>query len=418
MTTAASLHPPLAPIKVRSWLSKAIGLLVGMTVVNAGNYALNLVLGRLLDPPAFAAVTLVSTLLLVAASGGTAVQVAVAKFVAEHEAAGDTEGRDRLVKYASTKTLHTSLALFLVLLISAPYTSRLFQMPGTAPILWFVAALPPFLLLCVGRGVHQGKQATSLFMRSFHVEMIVRFGLSVALVFLGFGATGACFAVLASVVFSLLVAIPRGRGATPENAAAFRQFIVTAMVAQVAIAIFKQADVFVVKARFSDEMAGQFSAILLAGRVVFFATLSVVSAMFPAVSAKALKKEPHGHLAVSSLGLVLAVGAPLVLIAYAWPEASLRLLFGEKYLGLAGALGFYTLGALGFALANVLVDYNLAQGNKAPALISIAFGITKTAFSVTLATTIGHVVALHAIFSFALFFVLCSYSYFRRHAQT
>jgi len=65
------------------YLSDTTLLFAAMLIVNAGNYALNLVLGRLLGPVAFAEVSVIATIVLMLSFVAIGLQLTSAKFVAE-----------------------------------------------------------------------------------------------------------------------------------------------------------------------------------------------------------------------------------------------------------------------------------------------------------------------------------------------
>ena len=57
--------------------------------------------------------------------------------------------------------------------------------------------------------------------------------------------------------------------------------------------LISNSDIIMVKRFFEPEIAGQYAAVALIGRIVFFATWSVVTALFPIVARKQQKGESH-----------------------------------------------------------------------------------------------------------------------------
>ena len=102
----------------------------------------------------------------------------------------------------------------------------------------------------------------------------------------------------------------------------------------------------------------------LIGRIVFFATWSVVTVLFPIVAQKHKKGEPHRHLLYLSLGLVMAVSGAIFAATLVIPELIVSVLFGQAYMSVAPLLWRYALATAVYALANVVITYRLSIGNE------------------------------------------------------
>jgi len=73
-------------------------LAVALVVTNAGNYILNLLLGRWLSPAEFADASLMVTMMLTFASISVCLALVTARFIGIRDAAGDVGGSERLVR--------------------------------------------------------------------------------------------------------------------------------------------------------------------------------------------------------------------------------------------------------------------------------------------------------------------------------
>ena len=91
-------------IAVGSLLTGSALFFVSATVVNIGNYAFNLILGRWLGPALFSEVNLIITLMLIVALITATLQTTIAKFTAAHGADEDDAA------IASTRTWFGRLA--------------------------------------------------------------------------------------------------------------------------------------------------------------------------------------------------------------------------------------------------------------------------------------------------------------------
>jgi O-antigen/teichoic acid export membrane protein len=392
------------------WAVQAGVLFLGMAVVNAGNYGLNLVMGRLLPPADFAEATVLNTIVLLVACVAVAAQVTLAQVLAEASASSSapSTANAQAIRAAGRRfAAIAGVSLGLLLAAITPILETKLHLRSPASIYLLAASIPGYLFLCVGRGRLQAEGATQRLAGTFQLEMAVRFAATVVLLRSGLGLFGAAIALSLSIFVPLLLLPRDGEPGVIDRAMTtkLRKIFVTAGASQLAVVLFNQSDIFVAKWKFSSEESGQFSAILIIARIVFFATFALVTALVPTVAAKARRGEPHGRVAVSALLAVTGIGAPIVLVAYVAPALVMQTLLGGNYGALAGSLGTYALGTLLFSLANILVDYHLALGVRAPAFLAVAAGLGTALVGARYATSPGALAATHlhgAAFAFAL----------------
>ena len=141
--------------------------------------------------------------------------------------------------------------------------------------------------------------------------------------------------------------------------------------------LISNSDIILVKRFFEPELAGQYAAVALIGRIVFFATWSVVTALFPIVARKHQKGEPHRHLLGLSLGIVTVISIGIIGFTVIAPEWIINTLFGEAYVVMAPLLWIYALATALYALANVVVNYRLSAGNSKGTWFALAAGLTQ-----------------------------------------
>jgi O-antigen/teichoic acid export membrane protein len=104
-----------------SFLASSGMLFVSMTVVNAGNYLFNLLLGRWLGPEAFADLTLIVTLMLIVTLVTSALQLIGAKFAAVYAVEDDRARLIGLRRWLGRWALGGGLAFFVLFTVGAPF---------------------------------------------------------------------------------------------------------------------------------------------------------------------------------------------------------------------------------------------------------------------------------------------------------
>lgn len=358
-------------------------LLVSMTIVNIGNYLFNLILGRWLGPAAFADVNLMVTLLLMSILITATLQIVSAKFAAIYTTADDPERVSGLRRWLGRWAWGVGVAILTIFVFGAPLWQEFFHTRSAWPFVLLGLGLPFYLAQGVDRGILQGQKRFGLLAASYQTEMWVRLAAALAFVALGWSVNGAVGGISLSFVATWAVArqanisLPRMKFlATPDRLKilSFAGPVGAALIGQILI---NNSDILIVKHFFVAEQAGQYAALALIGRIVFFATSSVVAVMFPMVAQKQQKGEAHRHLLAISLGVVALVSLGIVGLTVIAPELIIGLLFGKAYLSIAPLLWLYAIATLFYALANVLVYYRLSLGNGGGSVLAVLAGAAQ-----------------------------------------
>lgn len=360
-------------------------LFLSATLVNLGNYVFNLVLGRWLGPAAFADLSLAVTLTLMAALFTATLQTVAARFSATHTAAGAPALVAGVRRWLGRVALIVGLVMAVVFVAGAPGWQAFFRTASPGLFVLLGLGLPIYLVQGVERGVLQGQTRFGPLALSYQAEMWTRLGLALVLVALGAGVDGAVLAVALSFAAAWALARRAGEGlpaAAPLPAEARRAVLAfggSAAVALIGQTLINNSDLLIVKRFFPPAEAGHYAALALIGRVVFFATWSVVTTLFPVVAQRHQRGEPHGHLLAWAMGLIVALSAPILVATLAAPEWIVLGLFGPAYLSIAPLLWLYALATLLYALANVVIHYRLSTGVTGGSVFSLAAGLAQVA---------------------------------------
>jgi O-antigen/teichoic acid export membrane protein len=231
------------------------------------------------------------------------------------------------------------------------------------------------------RGGMQGMCAFRRLAGSYVVEALLKFAGAVLLVEFGIGALGAIAAISLSVVLAYFLPVPAELKTTtslrlPTPAAEAVQAIVF-FVGQV---IISNCDIVLVKHFFPAEIAGLYATRALVGRLVYFASWMVVSAMFP-ISAGAKPGERSRSILAVPITLVVAISGGFVVLFTAFPHLVLRTVFGAAFAG-AGMDGILPLCAAMagvYSLSVVLITYEMSRKVANTAWVQMAAAIAIVA---------------------------------------
>lgn len=358
-------------------------LLVSTTIVNLGNYLFNLILGRWLGPADFADLSLIVTFMLVLTLITATLQTVVAKFSAAFSAEEDIERVSGLRRWSVGWGWIFGIVLALALILGAGQLQAFFHTASAWPFILLAVGIPVYFVQGVDRGILQGQLRFLLLSASYQAEMWARLIVGIGLVALGWSVNGAVGALTLSFVATWLVARLGARGLpgearfSPADQRAALVFAGPVSLALIGQILINNSDVLIVKHFFAPVEAGHYAALALIGRIVFFATWSVVTVLLPAVAQLHQKGQPHRRYLWMSLGAVLAVSVVVTGGAFLFPELVVGILFGEAYLSIAPLLGLYAVATTLYSLSNVVITYRLSIGNGRGGTLAVIGGVAQ-----------------------------------------
>lgn len=405
-------------------------------MVNGGNYLFNLILGRWLGPALFADVSIIITLFLFLTFITAGFQQTAAKFAAVYSADNDGVRLFALRQWLNRRSWVIGAICFVIVGGGATFWQAFFHTTSAWIFFIFALGLPFYFVQGIDRGLLQGQMRFGLLAASYQAEMWVRLLVGLLLVALGWAANGAVLGLTLSIITTWFVADyglrrlraqqlqvesgPQHHHATgartplaPDERAALLAFALPVLLVETSLILINNSDVLLVKRFFDSVTAGHYAALALIGRIVFFGTWSVVITMFPLVAQKQQRHEPHRHLLWLGLGMVFTVSIIIVAASAFLPELIIRILFGVEYLTIAPLLWLYAVATALFALANVLINYHLALGNRTGAVFALGAGVLQVIALLLFHATLYQVVIIQLCLMGMLLLLLLAWNWIR-----
>lgn len=342
-------------------LSGSVIMLVGSVFVSLANLGYNVSVAHLLGPGDFSHAAASVTLLMLASCINLAYQLVSAKFIARNQQAG---GRAAVYRKLMREAWGMGAGLCILLLLLAEPISQYLRLPSRRMIEVLAFGMLFYIPLGVRRG---GMQGTCQFARlsiNLTAEALVKLIAAAGLILVGAGVMGAVGSISLSVFVAYL--LPAGdsdlRGESgPGQVASFGEGI-QAIVFFIGQVIINNIDILMVKHYFDARDAGLYAAIALVGRLLYFATWSVTSAMFP-VSAGELAEHESRKTIIVPLAFVTGLSITFILFLAAFPELVVGTLFGGGFHhgGLKLLLTMNAVATGTYALSVVLMTYEMSR---------------------------------------------------------
>ncbi len=382
--------------------------MISVLIVNAGNYAYNLILGRLLGPEAFADAAILITMLLVLSFIAMTFQLVIAKFTAQLA----TVEVDSLVSRSIKISLSFGIIIGVSMIIGANYLQSLFNTSTSLMFVLFGIGVPIYFLLSVNRGVYQGKRQFLPLSITYQGEMISRFVVTLTLIYL--------FNIESSIIISLGILISFFVGLFPIKKGLFSIskiqvntelqrkirtfFLITAFYELTQIAI-NNSDILLVKHYFESYEAGLYASLALIGRVVFFVAWMFVIILLPKVVERKKLGLNTTTLLFKYVSCISILAAAIISFCGLFPAFAIKILFGEAYISMAPLLWKYALATSLFAVSNIFAYYFLSLDKYLPVIISAVFGFSQIILIMNFHKTLETVVHMQILAMAALLII-------------
>ena len=402
----------LDKFKKNGFLTGSAIFFVSATIVNLGNYLFNLILGRWLGPADFSDLSIIVTLFLIVIFLTATLQTITARFAAVHTSDGDEEKIARLRETMLRWAWQIGGIILLVFALGAKFWQHFFHTQSALPFVIFAAGLPFYLAQGVNRGILQGQTRFKALALSYQAEMWTRLLFGIGFAYIGWGVEGGVAGLSLSFIATWYAshyanrAIPKMPAIPVSEQKELLAYSGGVSVAYLSQILINNSDILIIKHFFSPEDAGQYAALALIGRVIFFATWAVVTTLFPIVAQKHQRGERHAHLLGLGLGLVVLVSSVTISASYFFPELIVSILFGKAYLVMAPLLWLYAVATSLYALANVIVNYQLSIGKSTSSYIALLGGIAQVVVLSIWHASLKQVVLLQILLMGIMLFIL------------
>lgn len=366
------LHSRITPSSLRQWpralrerstlvLGGSLIMLFGSGMVSVANFGYNVSMARMLGPAEFGHVTAVATLLMLASAVTLSFQLVCAKFIARNKtSASKAFIHDGLMKRAWV----VGAAMGTGMILASPGIAHLLRLPSPLLVVLLGIGLMFYPALGVKRGVLQGTCNFRYLSGNFILEALVKLVAAVGLVWVGYGSFGAIGGIAASLLAAFLFAqvkFTREGGSEHTVPASFREAM-QAIVFFVGQVVLSNIDILLVKYFFDPGEAGLYAAVALVGRLLYFASWSIVSAMFPvSASSSAEPDRRPDHVLFTPLLLVFGISAVYTAVMAMFPQTIVRMLFGTGFQEAESLLSLYAIATGFYALSVVLMTYEMSR---------------------------------------------------------
>jgi O-antigen/teichoic acid export membrane protein len=394
-------------------------LFISTILVNAGNYAINLILGRVLGPDHFAEISVIATGVLMLSFFAVGLQLTVAKYSATYFAEDNETKLHAFIKWISNKSFLYSAILSIALIMLSWQLQSFFHFSSVLPFIIVLIGIPLYFDFSLSRGLMQGTNQFKKLAMTYLIEMVVRLLFTFLFVITALRladnwiteavSVGFLFSFIATYIYGKRDLIKESMSFPSVDITTIRNFALIIGAYELSQIMINNSDIMLVKHFFINSEAGLYAALALIGRVVFFATWTIVTLLFPKVIQKEKKGEKHAHLFWGALGIVAFIGLSIIVTCFFMGDLIISILFGSGFSTAAPLLWKYACATTLFASANVFAYYYMSLNKYTPVVISVIAGISQIVLLMNYHNTLDQVIGVQIALMSLLFAVMTIY---------
>ncbi len=336
------------------------GLLAGLL-----NYLYQLAMGFLLPQAEYGTLFSLLSFSMIVGMLTQTFQNATSRFTSTSRVHGSFGETKSLWLFFLRRTLVLGLALFLVLVLISPIMSKFLKIEDRWCFIVLSLSLVLSFSLPVNQGLLQGLQRFLPLGICQVLMPLIKVCLGVLFVYIGLGVNGALLPLFISSAIVFGVSLFFVKDVAKVNAekaevAGIGSYTGLTLVAIFSFGILTNIDIILAKHYLSPEVAGDYSAMSVLGRMALYIPMGIGTAMFPKTS-ELFDAGADSHRVIRKALFYTLALAGLVLVAYCFLyEFAIHFAFRDKYSFLLSDLVKYGLSMLFFTLSFLLMNYFLS----------------------------------------------------------
>jgi len=397
-------------------------MFVGATLVNLGNYFFHLITGRMLGPADYGVLESVISSLYILGIIPQSVSLILVKYISIANGKGQQDAVSSFYYWSRSRLFLFGICVTIVLLLLIPYWVGFLKLQNNLFLIVSILSFSIALLLVHLRSYFNGKLDFLSYNINTIIEVVLKIVFSVILMAMGLSILGVLLGMVGASIISYLISVSFVRLENAKKIVKFvktreliKDYIPTLAVIFSMTSLFSN-DILLVKHFFTSHETGIYAAVSVLGKIVFFASSSLIAVMFPLVVNKFAKGEKYHHTLFLTFMLVFLSSSSICLIYYFFPETILGLLFGHKYTEGKEILFIFGVFITIYALCNVLANFFLSIGKNRVAILTLIASIGQAIMIYYYHQSLRVVIYDSLISSFTLLVsLLLYYRYETRH---
>jgi O-antigen/teichoic acid export membrane protein len=390
----------LKKIRSNAFAWNSFVLFSGSMVNNILSYVFHLVVGRMVSVAVYGETeSLISLMTIISVPAATLVMV-MTRYAAECKAQDDKKRSYELLRYFNKKIMQYGTPVFLLTILLTPFISKFLNIESNIPLIIVWTSMLLSLYSSGASGMLSGWQKFKESSWAAIAGGVLKLGSALVFIAIGLKVNGLMLSFFLSAVGTYAIALVclkfifvAGKRDTQEirklNFGPVKSTVATFFMGNLAITALGNLDMVLAKHNLTDIEAGQYGALTIVSKIIFFATGVIASVLFSMSAEHNHRKGNTKKLFLQAFSLMVMVSAVSVAVYFLAPRLILSLLFGAKYNAVAGYLGWFAIMVVLFSLVNLTLQYLLSLHR-----VKVVYGmLTVAIFSAVAILFFGHTIS-------------------------
>ena len=397
-----------------SFLKSVFWIFLAGNFASFGNFLYNLAMGRMLSPADYGELEAILSLSVLFAVPLSVLSTFIVKIVSSYWGQNKKIEIKTFLAVYRRRFLLISIVGSILLLFFSPIIIRFLNLGSILSVIFLSLLFLLSGLTIVNNGGLGGTLSFGFLAINGITGTTIKLITSVILVFLNFQLSGAFLGPLLGTLVAFALSFIELRNIfknvketkkIPKDI--LKETFFPTLFASLAITLFLTVDVILARHFFSESVSGEFAAVAVLGKIIYYAIGPVISVMFPLISARAANGTSHVLPLLGSLAMVFGVGSLIGFIFIMFPVFILNTLFDGKYLNGASYLGTYSLFMTIFSINSVLTHFLLAISYFRPMWLLFCLSAFAGILMILFHGSISQLIWINVSVSF-LYFVVVS----------
>lgn len=354
-------------------IAGSIVFFVGSGLANIFNYLFNLSMGRLLSAPDYGSLAALIAIINIFHVFSSSITTVFTKFTALFVGQKQENHLWILLKKGTVWIgLGSLLAVGLILLVDDSISH--FLKIGEVTLIDIIGiAIFLVLITSVPYGILQGQLRFTFYSFMMLLSSVLKFFLGLILVLSGFNILGAVLGIFIAsfleyilvffILYTSLKKTSEKNIAIPNLYKQLSQYGLPVLLTGLGMTALITVDIILVKHFLPPLVAGQYAALSLMGRSIFYLILPILSVFFPLIAQKNAREEGLSGTILLAVLLISGISLPISAIYFIFPELVLNIFFPAKeYAALSPYMGIFSLFIVMYTFSWLIKSFFLSIG--------------------------------------------------------
>jgi len=368
-------------------LKGSLIVFLGSMAANAGAYVFHLLMGRMLGPENYGLLESLLSFFYWLGVPASVLAIMVVKYVSQNK--GCSKEVSEIVSLFFKKTSAVGLVVLFLFCVSYPFLKTLFKINSFSLILGLGIAFYLSLLSTVLSSSLQGIMEFFRLSTASVLGSFFRLIFSVAAVWIGWKIGGVIWAlafsnlVLFWVVWKMLqgkISLNFSQKSEIDLVKGIKKFGLAAFFSSLSLTSFFTVDIILARYFLTPLEAGKYAALSIFGKIIFFASNSVVAVMFPMISERYAQGKNYRKILILSFLLVAGISTAIMGIYFFFPNLMVQLLYGQEYLSIIPNLLPFAVFASLYSLGYLWVNFYLSISETKIVFLTLSIAFLQIIF--------------------------------------